>query len=159
MPAVSGAQRSPASARMKISFPLAGGTWRASSAYSARHAPFSEALGTPVHNTPSHEPELMIRHIVMWRVQGDTPSQRAATSHRIKQAFEGLRGRIPGMKLLEVGIDVSEVDYACDVVLLADFESPQALHNYAEHPEHLRVRRELEGLRIARHQVDYPRLP
>ena len=114
------------------------------------------ALDSNVHQTPSHESTPMIRHIVMWRVRGDTPNERTATSHQIKQAFEGLRGRIPGMQLLEVGIDISEVDYACDVVLLADFESSQALRDYAEHPEHLRVRRELEGLRIARHQVDYP---
>jgi len=31
----------------------------------------------------------------------------------------------------------------------------QALDEYATHPEHLRVRDELEGVRIARHQVDY----
>ncbi len=98
----------------------------------------------------------MIRHIVMWRVRGDTPSERAATSHQVKEAFEALRGRIPGMQRLEIGLDVSAVDYACDVVLVADFDSPQALQDYADHPEHLRVRRELEGLRIMRHQVDYP---
>ncbi len=98
----------------------------------------------------------LIRHIVMWRVRGDTPSQRAATRHQVKQAFESLRGRIPGMPSLEIGLDISAVDYACDVVLVADFDSPQALQDYTEHPEHLRVRRELEGLRITRHQVDYP---
>jgi len=117
---------------------------------------FFVAIDSIAHPTMSDELQPMIRHIVMWRVRGDTPTQRAATSHQIKQAFEALRGRIPGMPLLEVGIDVSDVDYACDVVLLADFESAQALRDYADHPEHLRVRRELEGLRIARHQVDYP---
>ena len=33
--------------------------------------------------------------------------------------------------------------------------SQAALDGYATHPEHLRVKGELEGLRIARHQVDY----
>ncbi|MNT91267.1 Stress responsive A/B Barrel Domain protein [compost metagenome] len=56
---------------------------------------------------------------------------------------------------MEVGIDVSRVDYACDTVLLAEFESLAALKAYADHPEHLRVREQLAGLRIARHQVDY----
>jgi hypothetical protein len=41
------------------------------------------------------------------------------------------------------------------VVLYSEFESQQALDAYAVHPAHLRVRNELEGLRIARHQVDY----
>ena len=31
----------------------------------------------------------------------------------------------------------------------------EALRAYAEHPAHARVREELAGLRIARHQVDY----
>ncbi|RKP57762.1 Dabb family protein [Pararobbsia silviterrae] len=97
----------------------------------------------------------MIRHIVMWRVQGDTASEREAASARVKASFETLRGRIPGMRHLEVGLDFSQVDYACDVVLIAEFESPEALDGYAHHPEHLRVRRELENVRIARHQVDY----
>ena len=113
------------------------------------------ALDSNVHKTPSHESTPMIRHIVMWRVRGETPSQRTATSHQIKQAFEGLRGRIPGMHLLEVGIDISAVDYACDVVLYSEFESQAALDAYAVHPEHLRVKQELADLRIARHQVDY----
>lgn len=113
-------------------------------------------MDSTVQKNVFEESTPMIRHIVMWRVSGDTPTQRSATSQRVKEAFEALRGRIPGMQLLEIGIDISEVDYACDVVLLADFDSPQALRDYADHPEHLRVRRELEGLRITRHQVDYP---
>jgi hypothetical protein len=52
-------------------------------------------------------------------------------------------------------VDLSHVDYACDVVLYSEFESLQALAEYAIHPEHTRVRQELEGLRITRHQVDY----
>ncbi|MCY1236738.1 Stress responsive A/B Barrel Domain protein [compost metagenome] len=97
----------------------------------------------------------MIKHIVMWNVAGDTAQERSAARHRIKQAFEGLAGRIPGLRHVEVGIDFSGADHACDTVLLAEFESRAALDAYAEHPEHLRVRQALAGLRIARHQVDY----
>jgi hypothetical protein len=66
-----------------------------------------------------------------------------------------LRGRIPGLLRLEVGVDASRIDYACDVVLYSEFESWKALDAYARHPEHLQVRDELAGIRIARHQVDY----
>ncbi|AXF20411.1 stress responsive protein [Burkholderia pyrrocinia] len=97
----------------------------------------------------------MIRHIVMWRVRGDTDAERAAASELVKARFEALRGRIPGMHHLEVGIDLSGVDYACDVVLVTEFESREALEAYASHPEHLRVRTELGDLRTARFQVDY----
>ena len=97
----------------------------------------------------------MIRHIVMWNVRGATPDERDNAIRFLKSRFEGLRGRIPGLRRLEVGVDTSRVDYACDVVLYSEFESQQALAAYATHPEHLRVRDELEGLRVARHQVDY----
>ncbi|MEW9585394.1 Dabb family protein [Paraburkholderia sp. DGU8] len=97
----------------------------------------------------------MIRHIVMWRVAGRTESGRRQTATRVKSEFESLRGLIPGLLELVVGLDVSEVDYACDVVLVADFESDAALEAYANHPEHLRVRQALAGLRETRHQVDY----
>ena len=97
----------------------------------------------------------MIRHIVMWRLKGDTPEERTRAGTQVKQAFEGLRGRIPGMRHVEVGLDCSAVDYACDAVLLTDFETPEALQAYATHPEHLRVRKELDGIRTTRHQVDY----
>lgn len=96
-----------------------------------------------------------IRHIVMWNVRGDTPAEREANLGRLKAAFEGLRGRIPGLMKLEIGVDTSRVDYACDVVLYSEFDSQASLDAYATHPEHLRVRQELGDLRIARHQVDY----
>jgi hypothetical protein len=97
----------------------------------------------------------VIRHIVMWRVKGDTEEERSQAGLKVKQAFERLRSLIPGMRHLEVGLDSSGVEYACDVVLVSDFESPEALEAYASHPEHLRVRDEVAGLRITRHQVDY----
>jgi hypothetical protein len=35
------------------------------------------------------------------------------------------------------------------------FESKEALAAYATHPAHVKIRDELEGVRIARYQVDY----
>ena len=101
----------------------------------------------------------MIKHIVMWNVQGGTASEKADGAGLLKRSFESLRGRVPGLLYLEVGIDASRVDYACDVVLYSEFESRAALDAYAAHPEHLRVKRELGGLRTARHQVDYEAEP
>lgn len=97
----------------------------------------------------------MIKHIVMWNVRGDTTEEKREAAAFLKTRFEGLIGRIPGMTCLEVGIDMSDVSYACDVVLYSEFESQEALDAYASHPEHTRVRQELGDMRIARHQVDY----
>jgi len=97
----------------------------------------------------------LIKHIVMWNVSGDSQAKRAEAAGIVKQKFEGLRGKVPGLLEIEVGIDESGVDYACDVVLYSVFQSAEALAAYASDPSHLMVREELGGIRIARHQVDY----
>lgn len=97
----------------------------------------------------------MIKHIVMWNVRGDTPAEKTLAIAQLQRSFESLRGRIPGLLRLEIGVDSSRIDYACDVVLYSEFESQAALDAYGTHPEHLRVKSEVADLRIARHQVDY----
>jgi hypothetical protein len=97
----------------------------------------------------------LIRHIVMWNVRGASRDEKLGNIERLKASFHSLRGRIPGLLHLEVGVDTSGVDYACDVVLVSDFASQAALDAYALHPEHLRVKAEIGDMRIARHQVDY----
>ena len=91
----------------------------------------------------------------MWNVRGESRAERGANSDWLKREFESLRGRIPGLLQLEVGLDHSRADYACDVVLYCEFESQAALDAYASHPEHLRVRAALGDLRTTRYQVDY----
>ncbi|MCY1204943.1 Stress responsive A/B Barrel Domain protein [compost metagenome] len=97
----------------------------------------------------------IVKHIVMWNLRGDNEGEKRDAIARLKGAFEGLRGRIPGLRHIEIGVDSSRVDYACDVVLYSEFDSRSALEGYASHPEHQRVKRELGDLRIARYQVDY----
>ena len=97
----------------------------------------------------------VIKHIVMWNVRGDSPPAKTAAINKLKRSFDELRSLVPGIVHMEVGVDSSRVDYACDVVLYSEFESQAALDAYAVHPEHVRVKKELADLRIARHQVDY----
>ena len=97
----------------------------------------------------------MIRHIVMWNVRGATRAEKLANIEKLQASFHALRGRIPGLLHLEIGVDSSRVDYACDVVLYSEFESQSALDAYATHPEHLRVKQELGDMRTHRYQVDY----
>ena len=97
----------------------------------------------------------MIRHIVMWKVRGGAPDECAQEVAQVQRSFESLRGRIPGLTHLEVGAGTSRTEHACDVVLYSEFETQAALDGYASHPEHLRVQRELTGVRIERHHVDY----
>jgi hypothetical protein len=97
----------------------------------------------------------MIRHLVMWRVRARNAEELRAACQLVKTAFESLRGHIPGMVHLEVGIDQSCDAYACDVVLVSDFETADALAAYAIHPEHRKVRDDLGDMRTHRYRVDY----
>lgn len=97
----------------------------------------------------------MIRHIVMWDLRGDSPQEIERNIDILRRSFESLKGRIPGLIQLDIGVDASRVSYACDVVLYSEFESKEALAAYATHPEHLRVKQEIGDIRIAKHQVDY----
>lgn len=99
----------------------------------------------------------MIKHIVMWNVRGETPEEKRQTALLVKEKFEALIGQIPGLIKLEIGIDSSRISYACDVVLYSEFTDLEALTKYADHAAHQRVKTELEGLRVTRHQVDYQR--
>lgn len=98
---------------------------------------------------------MAIKHIVMWNLRGSSSQEKAHAIEFLRRKFEGLHGQIPGLLHLEVGVDSSGADYACDVVLYSVFDSQEALASYANHPAHLRVRDELGDLRISRHQVDY----
>ena len=98
----------------------------------------------------------IVKHIVMWKVRGETPEHRRRNAGQLAESFHSLRGQVPGLLHLEVGIDTSAVDYACDVVLYSEFASQAALEAYGNHPEHLRVKLEVGDIRIERHQVDYP---
>jgi hypothetical protein len=97
----------------------------------------------------------MIRHIVMWKVRGPTGEEKRANIERLQRCFHELRGRIPGLLHIEVGVDASGAEHACDVVLYSEFESQAALDAYATHPEHLRVKEVVGNLRTHRYQVDY----
>jgi hypothetical protein len=97
----------------------------------------------------------MIKHIVMWKVAGETPEEKRASIQKVKAAFDGIANVIPGLLTVEIGADISHIDYACDVVLYSEFESQAALDNYITHPAHLKLKDDLAGVRVSRHQVDY----
>ena len=98
---------------------------------------------------------MVVKHIVMWDLRDDSAQSKSHLIALIQNKFESLLGKIPGLLHMEIGVDASHADYACDVVLYSEFDSYESLASYANHPAHLQIRQELEGIRIARHQVDY----
>jgi len=104
--------------------------------------------------SPTGRPAL-VKHIVFWNVAGESAEARDYGIRQIKAHFETLGPLISGLVKLEIGVNLSPVDYACDMALYSEFESWEALEAYSGHVSHLKVREAIQGLRIARYQVDY----
>lgn len=98
----------------------------------------------------------MLKHVVMWRLKDEAEgADRATNARRVKTALESLRGRIPGLVHLEVGIDVERSSAAYDVVLVSEFEGAAALAAYQVHPDHVKVAELIGRVRSERAVVDY----
>ena len=98
----------------------------------------------------------MIKHIVTWRLKDLAHGHDKPTNARlIQQKLESLRGRIPGLLAIEVGIDISATPNSADVVLYSEFEGPQALAAYQAHPLHQEVAQFVAEAQNERRVVDY----
>jgi hypothetical protein len=98
----------------------------------------------------------MIKHIVMWRLKevahGNTAMENAVL---IKERLEALRGRIPGMVSIEVGLDFSRTEGSSDMVLYSEFIDRSALKGYQSHPEHEALKPFIGEASSERRLVDY----
>ena len=98
----------------------------------------------------------MIKHIVAWRLKESALGQDKAGNARVmKEKLEALRGRIPGLLHLEVGLDFSAGENSSDIVLVSEFESRAALAAYMVHPEHKAVVAFVTQVITERRVVDY----
>lgn len=98
----------------------------------------------------------MINHIVLWKLKDFAEgASKKENALRVKAMLEDMRGKVPGMLRLEVGLNFESSDSACDVSLYTEFESRQALDGYQIHPEHRKVKEFLPLVRSERYVVDY----
>ncbi|MBR1809042.1 MAG: Dabb family protein [Paludibacteraceae bacterium] len=99
----------------------------------------------------------MIKHIVFFRLaetaEGRTKIENAQI---IKAGLEGLIDKVPGLKSIEVGINVPyapQTDY--DIALTCLFDTWEDLNTYATHPEHLKVAAYIGKCKTSRAACDY----
>lgn len=82
----------------------------------------------------------MIKHIVLWKLkpeaEGKTAQENAAL---IKEKLEGLFGKIPEIKSIQVRANTLQVDGNYDVTLIAEFESEEKMYAYQRNPLHEEV--------------------
>ncbi|MEN7972976.1 MAG: Dabb family protein, partial [Verrucomicrobiota bacterium] len=78
----------------------------------------------------------MIKHIVMWKFKDEVAE---ADKLEMKRQLEALKGVVPTLVDIEVGMDFSNKEASQDMVLYSEFQSMEDLQAYAGHPEHLKV--------------------
>lgn len=93
----------------------------------------------------------MITHIVLFRLK----DRGAENVERTREVLEGLRGKVPVLRHLEVGTDVLHSERSFDLALTAKFDSLDDLQAYQVHPAHQEVVKYLAGVRESAFVVDY----
>ncbi len=76
----------------------------------------------------------MVKHIVLYTFKEDVDKDEAVKI--IASVLEPLAGKIPGLTHMEIRRAFNGMDYA----LYSEFESAQALKDYAVHPLHLEAK-------------------
>lgn len=98
----------------------------------------------------------MIKHIVIWKLK-DQPGESGNTvnAKKLKTDIEALKGEIPEIKHIEVGLNMSGSDQSGDVVLYSEFNSLADLDIYQNHPSHQEVVAFVKEVASERRVVDY----
>ena len=91
----------------------------------------------------------MVRHIVLYTFKEGVNKEDAIRV--IDGALTPLVGKIPGLLHLEVRLAYQGMDYA----LYSEFESKEALANYAVHPLHLAAKEQFHHFINTRVAADY----
>ena len=98
----------------------------------------------------------MIRHAVMFGIQGTgelTPTQEA---ERLGELLKALPEQIPFLKKMEVGVNCeSAPEDNAQLILIADFDTIEDCAMYTIHPAHVAVAQEIGKVKTSRCCVDY----
>ncbi len=91
----------------------------------------------------------MVKHIVLYTLKDGV--EKDAAVKLIASVLEPLVGKIPGLLHMEIRQAFNGMDYA----LYSEFESRQALENYAVHPLHQEAKTHFHHFLSTRVAADY----
>jgi hypothetical protein len=99
----------------------------------------------------------MIKHIVMFKLKDEALGKPKAENARlIKRELESLKGKIPEIRALEVGINCNHVPGEWDLVLVSEFDDLESMKRYQAHPDHVKAGEFIGQVRCDRAFADYP---
>ena len=92
----------------------------------------------------------MVKHIVLYTLKEGV--DKAAAVEIVAEALEPLVGQIPGLNWMEIN---AAYQGGMDYALYSEFESREALANYAQHPLHLAAKEKFHHFLEKRYCADY----
>lgn len=93
----------------------------------------------------------MIKHIVMWKFkEGEYDNMLL-----FKERLLALKGQIPEIRAMEVGININPSERSYDAVLVSEFDSLEALKAYSANPLHVAVSDFCKTIRTTSASCDY----
>jgi hypothetical protein len=93
----------------------------------------------------------MITHVVLFKLKNSSQS----SIEKARDVLLGMRGKIPLLRILEVGMDVLHSERSFDIALITKFDSMEDLKAYQVHPIHLEVAKYINSVKETSVAVDY----
>ncbi len=98
----------------------------------------------------------MLKHIVLFKLKTAAEgASKEENAKKIKRDLEALKGVIPQIRHLEVGINVIPSETAYDIAIYSEFADEKDLNAYMKHPEHVKAAEFIGKVRESRVVVDY----
>ncbi len=93
----------------------------------------------------------MITHIVLFKLK----DRSRGNVEKAMDVLLGMKGKIPQLRHLEVGLDVLHSQRSFDIALVTKFDSLEDLDAYQKHPVHVEVAKCMTSVRKYSVAVDY----
>ncbi len=93
----------------------------------------------------------MLKHIVMWKFKEYEHDNMLV----FRDKLLALKGQIPEIRDMEVGININPTDRSYDAVLVSEFDSLEDMKAYSKNPLHLAVSEFCKSIRTSSASVDY----
>ncbi len=98
---------------------------------------------------------MTIRHVVSWKLKSEDAAERSSQAQEMAERLNALGGVVPQLLSISAGANSLYPDVNWDVTLIADFESAEALEQYAVHPAHEEVAVYIRSVVASRVAVDF----
>lgn len=98
---------------------------------------------------------MTVRHIVTWKLNGETAEERARQAQEVAEVLRPLPATVPGIQAFDVRVNEYNGDANWDVVLVSDHADKEALDLYAAHPDHVAAAEIVKARAAVRAGVDF----